>query len=77
MRQVWCKSCCSHKFNKLKINKTETTKKFFKDVYDETYYFYSDASQETINALDFNGEWYIVKEILINWGYKIIEISLN
>jgi len=35
--------------------------------------FHSDAPQATIDALEFNGEWYIVKEILLNWGYKVIE----
>ncbi|HLO91526.1 MAG TPA: hypothetical protein VK172_10220 [Lentimicrobium sp.] len=35
--------------------------------------FRSDASQRTINALEFNGEWYVVKEILKDWGYIVIE----
>lgn len=40
---------------------------------DEVIYFHSDARQSTIDALDFNGEWYVVREILRNWGYIIIE----
>lgn len=40
--------------------------------------FYSDASQKTVTALEFNGEWYVVREILRDWGYKVIEgINLN
>lgn len=35
--------------------------------------FHSDASQELIDSLNFNGEWYVVREILLNCGYKIIE----
>ena len=35
--------------------------------------FHSDAPQATIDALEFNGEWYVVKEILLDWGYKVIE----
>lgn len=53
---------------------------------DRTYYdcineitinFRSDVPQSTIDALEFNGEWYIVREILKDWGYKVIEISNN
>ena len=39
--------------------------------------FYSNASQEIINALEFNGEWCIVKEILHNFGYSVIEYNIN
>ena len=39
--------------------------------------FYSDAPQSTIDALEFNGEWYVVREILKDWGYKVIENSCN
>ena len=35
--------------------------------------FHSDAPQSTIDALAFNGEWYVVREILLDWGYKVIE----
>ena len=35
--------------------------------------FRSDAPQSTIDALEFNGEWYIVREILCDWGYIVIE----
>lgn len=35
--------------------------------------FRSDAPQSTINALEFNGEWYVVREILRDWGYTVIE----
>jgi hypothetical protein len=39
--------------------------------------FHSDAPQSTIDALEFNGEWYVVREILKDWGYKVIETSKN
>ena len=39
--------------------------------------FYSNAKQSLINSLEFNGEWYIVCEILKNWGYKVIETLKN
>jgi hypothetical protein len=39
--------------------------------------FYSDAPQHTIDALSFNGEWYVVREILTKWGYKVVEINQN
>lgn len=35
--------------------------------------FRSDAPQHTVTALEFNGEWYIVKHILEDWGYVVIE----
>lgn len=35
--------------------------------------FHSDALQLTIDALEFNGEWYVVREILRNWGFSVIE----
>ena len=35
--------------------------------------FRSDAPQSTIDALEFNGEWYVVREILRDWGYTVIE----
>lgn len=39
--------------------------------------FHSDAPQSTIDALEFNGEWYVVREILKDWGYTVIENSSN
>lgn len=38
-----------------------------------TIRFYSNAPQRTIDALEFNGEWYVVREILKDWGYEVIE----
>ena len=38
--------------------------------------FYSDAPQTTIDALEFNGEWCIVKEILLECGYQIIDNTI-
>ena len=43
-----------------------------------TVKFRSDAPQSTITALEFNGEWFIVREILRDWGYEVIEgVNLN
>jgi len=39
--------------------------------------FRSDAPQSTINALEFAGAWYEVREILRISGYTIIETSKN
>jgi len=39
--------------------------------------FRSDAPQSTIDALEFNGEWYVVREILRDWGYIVIEYPNN
>jgi hypothetical protein len=40
--------------------------------------FRSDAPQSTIDALEFNGEWYVVREILKDWGYQVYEnVSVN
>lgn len=39
--------------------------------------FHSNAPQSTIGALEFNGEWYIVREILRDLGYAVIEHSSN
>jgi hypothetical protein len=38
-----------------------------------TIKFRSNAPQRIIDALDFNGEWYVVREILRDWGYIVIE----
>jgi hypothetical protein len=46
----------------------------YNDIINEkTIVFHSDASQSLIDSLGFNGEWCIVKEILLDWGYKVIE----
>lgn len=39
--------------------------------------FNSDASQKLITSLEFNGEWYVVREILRDWGYVVIEHPSN
>ena len=45
--------------------------------YDETgerlVVFHSNAPQKLIDSLSFNGEWNRVKEILLDWDYKVIE----
>ena len=35
--------------------------------------FRSDAPQHFVTALEFSGEWYIVKHMIENWGYTVIE----
>lgn len=47
---------------------------FIDDLNDLTVYFLTDAKQSTINALP-EIEWYAVKQVLINFGYTIIEIN--
>ena len=43
------------------------------EINEVTIKFNSDAKQSTIDALNFNGEWYVVREILRDWGYTVIE----
>lgn len=35
--------------------------------------FRSDAEQRLVTALEFSGEWYVVKHILEDLGYVVIE----
>lgn len=57
-----------------KNNIMATELRTYRDSINEiTVKFRSDAPQSTINALEFNGEWYIVCEILRDWGYIVIE----
>lgn len=52
--------------------------KYYKDAINECMIkFLSNASQDLINSLEFNGEWHIVKTILLDRGYKIIEAYHN
>jgi len=40
--------------------------------------FQNDVSQDFIASLEFQGEWYVTKEMLRDWGYQVIEqIVLN
>jgi len=56
----------------------ETYNRTYKDVINDCVVeFRSDAPQSTINALEFAGEWYEVREILRSSGYTIIETSKN
>lgn len=43
---------------------------------DVTIKFLSDAKQSTINALEFNGDWCVVRRILLDCGYKVIENTI-
>jgi hypothetical protein len=48
------------------------------DCFDEvTINFHSNATQSLITALEFNGRWCMVKQILLDWGYKVQEINSN
>lgn len=43
-----------------------------------TVKFQSDAPQKLITGLDFNGEWYVVREILRDFSYTVLEeFSMN
>jgi hypothetical protein len=35
--------------------------------------FHSNAKQELITGLEFNGEWYVVREMLRDFGYTVLE----
>jgi len=35
--------------------------------------FRSDAPQDFVTALEFSGEWYVIKHILKDLGYVVIE----
>lgn len=48
---------------------------YYDVINDVTINFHSDAPQSTIDALEFNGEWYVVREILRDNGYTVIEIG--
>lgn len=51
---------------------------YYDSINEVTVKFRSDAPQSTITALEFNGEWFIVREILRDWGYEVIEsVNLN
>ena len=48
--------------------------KFFNDFNNNVVVrFRSDAPQRFITALKFNGVWCIVKQIIEDWGYTVIE----
>jgi len=48
------------------------------DINEKIIKFHSNAPQSTVDALEFNGEWYVVREILRDFGYEVIEHpSLN
>ena len=47
----------------------------FYDIVDEkNVSFYTDASQKLVTGLEFNAQWCIVKQILIDWGYQVVEL---
>lgn len=53
---------------------------FIDEINEETIFFFTNASESTIEALSFAGEWYHVKKGLILFGYTVIEepvINLN
>lgn len=52
-------------------------KLIFKDeLNDEVVTFYSDAEQSFVDGIP-EVEWYAVKNVLINFGYKVIETTDN
>jgi len=60
------------------MNGIETYNRTYNDaINDCVVEFRSDAPQSTINALEFAGEWYEVREILRSTGYTIIENPSN
>lgn len=62
----------------VKKEKQEIARRTFYDsIKEEEVIFWSDASPKLVNALEFNAAWYVVKEILLDWGYKVIEHPVN
>lgn len=49
---------------------------FYDTINEKNVSFYTDASQKIVTSLEFNGEWFIVKEILNDWGYTVVEIPI-
>ena len=50
-------------------------KRFYNDcINEDRIEFLSNAPQKLINSLEFNGDWNVVKLILINWGWLVIDI---
>lgn len=51
---------------------------YYDSINDVTIEFLSNATQKFITGLEFNGEWYVVREILRDFGYTVVEnISKN
>ena len=51
---------------------------YYDCINDITIEFYSDATQKLITGLEFNGEWNVVREMLRDFGYTVIDnISKN
>jgi hypothetical protein len=52
----------------------ELEKKIYYDcIEEESIEFFSDAPQHTVKALEFTGDWCIVRKILIGMGYTIMD----
>ena len=46
---------------------------YYDCINDVTIEFHSNASQKFITGLEFNGEWYVVRAILRDFGYTVLE----
>lgn len=46
---------------------------YIDEINEVTIRFRTDAPQSLVDGLAFNGEWYVVKQILLNFGYIVIE----
>jgi len=46
---------------------------YYDSINETTVEFHSNASQKFITGLEFNGEWYVVREILRDFGYIVVE----
>lgn len=49
---------------------------YYDPLNEESYLFLSDAKQSTVDSIP-EVEWYGVKNVLINFGYTVIEIKDN
>ncbi len=49
---------------------------YYDPLNEEAFYFLSDAKQSTIDCIP-EVEWYAIKNVLINFGYTVIEVKDN
>jgi len=51
-------------------------RRYYNDIINERKVeFLSDAEQSFIDSLEFNGDWWTVKGILMDWGFMVMELD--
>jgi len=48
-------------------------RRYYDCINDTTIEFHSNAPQELVTGLEFNGDWYVVREMLRDFGYTVLE----